>query len=232
MILRSLLFYLTFYGVSTLMVIEAVARLTFKPSTLPDIARRWSHHHRNCLKACLGIDVVVEGAPREEPAIYAMKHESFFEAIDVLMLFRLPVTFAKEELFRIPGWGRVARHYGLVPVARKRGAGALRRMISVAKQFAAQGRPLIIFPEGTRVKSGQEAPLRPGFVGLYRHLDLPIIPVAVDSGRLYQRLWKRSGTITIRFLDPIPAGLSREEVEARTAEAINTFNRMPVKPEG
>ena len=115
MVLRSLLFYLCFYGLSIFIVLDGLVRLTFKPTSLPRVVRRWSHHHRNCVKACLGIDIVVEGAPSGVPAIYAIKHESFFEAIDVLMLFNMPVTFAKEELFRIPGWGRVARNYGLVP---------------------------------------------------------------------------------------------------------------------
>ena len=224
---RSICFYLRFYGLSVFYVIEGVARLTFKPASLSRAVRRWAQFHRDSLKSCLNIEVKVEGQPLNSPAIYAIKHESFFEAIDVLNLFDKPVTFAKEELFRIPGWGRVARHYGLVPVARKRGAGALRRMIADARSFSDQGRPLVIFPEGTRIRSGEMGKLRPGFVGIYKNLNLPIVPVAVDSGRLYHRIWKKSGTITIRFLDPIPPGLERADVEQRTAKAINALNHDP-----
>jgi 1-acyl-sn-glycerol-3-phosphate acyltransferase len=74
------------------------------------------------------------------------------------------------------------------------------------------------------VPHGERAPLRSGFAGLYKLLGLPVVPVAVDSGPLYHRLWKRRGTITVRFGEIIPPGLPREEVEARVHAAINALN--------
>ena len=97
-------------------------------------------------------------------------------------------------------------------------------MIAGAKKRIEEGRPLVIFPEGTRVPHGQKAPLQSGFAGLYKLLGLPVIPVAVDSGPLYHRLWKRRGTITVRFGEPIPPGLPREEIETRVKAAINALN--------
>jgi 1-acyl-sn-glycerol-3-phosphate acyltransferase len=108
-------------------------------------------------------------------------------------------------------------------VEREAGAKALRAMFAVAKDYAGSGRPLAIFPEGTRVPPGSTPPLRAGFAGLYKVLGLPVVPVAVDSGRLYQRRWKRPGTITYRFAEPIPAGLPREAIETRVAAAIRAL---------
>ena len=71
---------------------------------------------------------------------------------------------------------------------------------------------------------GTQPPLQAGFAGLYKMLGLPVIPVAVDSGPLYQRRWKRAGTIRYRYGTEIPPGLPREEIEARVYAAINALN--------
>ena len=97
-------------------------------------------------------------------------------------------------------------------------------MIRGAKKMAGEGRPLVIFPEGTRVPHGERRPLQAGFAGLYKMLGLQVIPVAVNSGPVYQQGLKRPGTITYRFGEPIPPGLPRDEVEARVLDAINALN--------
>ena len=224
-ILRSLAFYLLFYFYSALLVIAAVVAMTISKHHLRCVVQHWSTWHRWCVTRLLGITIMVEGETQDGAVLYAMRHESYFEAIDAPTLFRLPSVFAKRELFNIPGWGRAALFYGLVPVARDEGAKALRRMITSAKDKVEDGRPLVIFPEGTRVAHGQSPKLQAGFAGLYKMLRLPVVPVAVNSGPLYHRLWKRSGTITYRFGDPIPPGLPRDEIEARVHAAINSLNK-------
>lgn len=223
-VLRSLAFYAAFYFLSAVIVLVALPASLFGAEALRSVADNWSRMHRFCVCAILGIEVREEGSKPPGAALYAFKHESFFEAIDLAVSLRRPVIFAKEELFSIPVWGRVARIYGVIPVARSDGASALRRMLVEARRSAASGRPLIIFPEGTRIPHGQSAPLRSGFAGLYKVLKLPVVPVAVNSGPLYQHRWKKRGTITLRFGDPIPPGLPREEVEARVQAAINALN--------
>ena len=224
-ILRSLLFYALFYGATVGFVIVSLVAVVILPAPrFRAIPNAWSRFHRWCVVNILGIEVREEGKRPAEPALYAIKHESFFEAIDLGKLLDNPVPFAKEELFRIPGWGRVARAYGNIPVMREAGAKGLRAMMAEARRHIGSGRPLAIFPEGTRTPHGERPPLRSGFAGLYKLLGLAVVPVAVDSGPLYQRWWKRRGTITIRFMEPIPPGLPREKVEARVRAAINALN--------
>ena len=93
----------------------------------------------------------------------------------------------KKELADIPLFGFMTRRYGVIPVERSAGAKALRDMVAAGKEAIATGRPVIIYPEGTRVRAGETPPLRSGFAGLYRALGLPVVPVAVDSGRLWGR---------------------------------------------
>ncbi len=222
--LRSLAFYVLFYGGSVLLVIASVVAVLVRPAWLRCVVGRWGAWHQWCVEKLLGIAVVLDGELPQGPVLIAVKHESFFEAIDTPRLFNYPAVFAKQELFRIPGWGYSALVYGLIPVAREEGAKTLRHMLALAKERVAQGRPLVIFPEGTRVQPGTRPPLQAGFAGLYKLLKLPVVPIAVDSGRLYHHVIKRPGRITYKVGATIPAGLPRGEVEARVHDAINALN--------
>lgn len=225
LLLRNLVFYLAFYTGSLLVTSASLVALPFSVDVFRERVRDWPRWQRWCLRHILGVEIVIEGEPATGPVLYAIKHESFFEAIDAPRLFHLPSVFAKQELFSIPLWGRAATAFGLVPVARDAGASTLMKMIRAAKALVAQGRPLVIFPEGTRVPHGEDRPLQSGFAGLYKMLGLPVVPVAVNSGPLYHRVIKRPGRITYRFGEPIPPGLPREEIEARVRHAINALNR-------
>ena len=222
--LRSCAFYVLFYGGSAGLVIASVVAITARRAWLRPIVAAWGDWHLWCVRHLLGIEVVLEGRLPTEHALIAIKHESFFEAIDTPRLFDFPAVFAKQELFSIPGWGYSALTYGLIPVARDKGAKTLREMIARAKERVAEGRPLVIFPEGTRVVHGTQPGLQAGFAGLYKLLGLPVVPIAVNSGRAYHHVIKRPGQITYKVGETIPAGLPREEVEARVHAAINVLN--------
>jgi 1-acyl-sn-glycerol-3-phosphate acyltransferase len=174
----------------------------------------------------LGQRVRVEGDLPIGPYLYILKHESMFETIDVLCLFDSPAVGAKRELFDIPLWGKIARLYGLIPIERAAGASALRTLRAAAKDRIAQGRPICLFPEGTRVPHGEAPPLRSGFAGLYSLLGLPVVPIAIDSGRVSPRgkFLKRSGVITYKVGQIVPVGLDRREAERQVHAAINALN--------
>ena len=99
----------------------------------------------------------------------------------------------------------------------------MREMMRASEAAAAQGRPLIIFPEGTRIPVGEAPPLKPGVAGIYRLLKLPVVPVALDAGTLWPAgsFIKRPGTITLSIGAEIPAGLKRDALLLRLHAAIN-----------
>lgn len=226
-LLRSLLYAAIFYPGSAIYVMGAMLAIPAGQSAVIFAARSWGLFHHFCIVYLLGQRIRVEGAMPEEPVLYVFKHESMFETIELLCLFRRPAVVAKAQLTRIPLWGRLAVAHGVIPVEREAGATALRAMMKAAKAALATGRPLCLFPEGTRVLHGERPPLRSGFAGLYKMLKVPVIPVALDSGRLSPRnsFRKRSGVITFRVGEMIPSGLPRAEAEARVHAAINALNK-------
>ncbi len=224
-VIRSALFALAFYGWTAIAVL-----LAFPISLLGTHAvRRWAHGwcraHRFLARFLLGIRSRVEGAAPAGSVLVAVKHQSMFETMEMILLLEEPAVVLKRELADIPLWGWVVRRYGVIPVDRSGGAAALRRMMRAAEAAVAEGRPILIFPEGTRAPVGTAPPLQPGFAGLYRALGLPVVPVAVDSGRLWppRRFLKRPGTVTFRFGEIVPPGLKRGEIETAVRTAINTL---------
>lgn len=224
--LRSALYILIFFGGSIFHAVTAFIGSLFSPALMRWAVRGWSRYQYFCAHTILGIDVRIDGALVDRPVLYAIKHESMFETIDMPRQFARPSVVAKKQLFDIPFWGKAALAYGMIPVDRDGGAGALRRMLTISKALLADGRPIIIFPEGTRVVRGEKPALQSGFAGLYKMLGVPVVPVAVDSGKVMPReSWmKRKGVITYKVGEEIPSGLPRAEVEQRVHAAINALN--------
>jgi 1-acyl-sn-glycerol-3-phosphate acyltransferase len=221
---RSLLFAAIFYPVTVLCVLTGIVASLFGRRATLAVVLNWVDIFHHLAQGVLRIRTRVEGELPPGPHLIAVKHQSMFETLEMVRLSKLPVIVMKRELADIPLFGFMTRRYGVIPVEREAGAKALRAMVAEGKEAVASGRPVIIFPEGTRVRPGETPELRPGFAGLYRALGLPVVPVAVDSGRLWGRGFvKQGGTMTFKMGEPIPAGLKREEIEARVHAGINAL---------
>lgn len=223
---RTWLFRIVFYAVSVPIVATVPVSALFGRRAVIRHATAWTLFHRWAARWLLGIRIRIEGTRPAGPALYAAKHQAMFETLELQALLDGPAMALKQELARIPVWGWATRRYGALVVDREGSSAALRKMMREAEEAKADGRSILIFPEGTRVPPGEQPPLKPGFAGLYRMLQLPTVPVALDTGRLLpKRGAKRPGVVTIRFGDVIPPGLPRREVEARVHAAINVLDR-------
>jgi 1-acyl-sn-glycerol-3-phosphate acyltransferase len=224
-LIRSLLFALLFYPGTLVFVLGVIFLSPFGDRPVRGIVYCWSNYHHWLVRNVLAIRMEVEGDVPEGAYLIAFKHEAMVETIEALRFARTPVVVMKRELTQIPLFGWVTRRYGVIGVDREAGAKALRNMLAEGKKAVEQKRPVIIFPEGTRVPHGQRPELRPGFAGLYRALGLPVVPVAHDSGKLWSRgIIKRPGVIRFKVGEVIPPSLKRDDVEARVRQAINALN--------
>jgi 1-acyl-sn-glycerol-3-phosphate acyltransferase len=223
-LIRTLAFTILFYPATIIFVLAAFAAVPLGQKAVRRVSEAWAGFYGACARILLGIRLRIEGEPPRGCVLVAAKHQAMFETIEIVTLLDTPAIVMKRELADIPLWGRLTQRYGIIPVDRAAGATALRRMLKAAEQAKADQRPIVIFPEGTRVAPGEQPSLQPGFAGLYRMLNLPVVPLALDSGRVWPRSWlKAPGIVTFRFGEPIPPGLPRQEVEARVHEAINAL---------
>lgn len=157
------------------------------------------------LKLC-GISIEVRGKEYIQPnVIFASKHESAFETYAYTDIIPHSVFVLKKELTYIPlfGWGQAL--YGMIPVDRGAGAKAMKGMLNEAKKRVADGRSIIIFPEGTRCKHGQVKGYKSGIVFLAEGLDMPIVPVALNSDLVWSKasFIRKPGKVVFQFLPPM-----------------------------
>jgi 1-acyl-sn-glycerol-3-phosphate acyltransferase len=227
-LVRSLLFAAIFYPATVIWVLAGIVATPFGRRPTLAVVLSWVELHHSLTEHVLGIRSLVDGILPRGAYLFAVKHQSMYETIEMVRLTHLPVIVMKQELADIPLFGFLTRQYGVIPVERSAGAKALREMVAAGKEAIAAGRPVAIYPEGTRVRVGKMPELKSGFAAMYRALGLPVVPVAVDSGRLWGRgLVHQAGTVTFKVGDTIPPGLKRAEVEERVHAAINALELGP-----
>ncbi|MBC7522695.1 MAG: 1-acyl-sn-glycerol-3-phosphate acyltransferase [Sandarakinorhabdus sp.] len=222
--LRSIVFTIVFYVGCLVTVPGALLAGLVSRRGLYLGAKLWAGWFMLCSRYICGVRLQVEGVIPPGPHLFAIKHESAYETFLTLWLFDRPAVVMKAELRAIPVWGAASARHGSIFVDREGSATMLRAMMKAARAAVDDGRPVIIFPEGTRVAVGATPPLASGFAGLYKILKLPVVPVAIDSGSAWPKAFiKRPGVVRFRLGAPIPPGLPRPEVEAQVHGAINAL---------
>jgi 1-acyl-sn-glycerol-3-phosphate acyltransferase len=230
--LRSFAFNVGWYLGTAIIAIVGLPLLLAPRRWVVAWARLWIVFVLGWLRLTVGIGHRVVG--RENlpagPAIIACKHQSSWETLSFTLLFEDIAIVLKRELLFIPVVGWAMARAGNIAVARGDGAAALRGMVRQGKAAIAEGRSIVIFPEGTRVAPGDRKPYQIGTAALYRQLGVPVVPMALNSGLFWpRRKWiKRPGTITLEILPPIPPGLPRdvfmetlrERIEGATARLV------------
>ena len=184
----------------------------------------WSRGNQILLRYIAGIGVEIRGHEYipTGAAIIASKHQSEWESNVFLHLLRDPVYVIKKELFYVPFYGLYALRMGMIFIDRRGHAKSLRHLVKLTQKRVAAGRPIVIFPEGTRVAPGRKLGYRPGVAALYSELNVPVVPVVHNSGIHWPKksFRKYPGTIILQFLPPIPPGLPRQDFMKRLEEEM------------
>jgi 1-acyl-sn-glycerol-3-phosphate acyltransferase len=213
--IRSLLFNILFALWTALIFIFSLPTLVLPRSAAWWMGGLWVRGALLLLRATVGLGHQVRGAEHRVtgPAIYAAKHQSAWDTLVFPLLLDKPAYVLKRELIRVPLFGSYLKQCGMIPVDREGGGSALKQLLRAARTAVAQGRSILIYPEGTRMPPGERRPYHPGVAALYGDLGVPVVPVALNSGLFWGRraFHKKPGTITIEFLPPIAPGLPRRE---------------------
>lgn len=186
-------------------------------------SRLWARGVFMGLKSLVGLTYVERGRHNipDEPCLIIANHQSTWETFAFLILFPDVAIVAKQELLTIPVFSWFLRKSPMIMIDRESGTKAIRKMIDESQAALAQGRSVLIFPEGTRKPVSAPIEFKRGIELLYARLDRVVLPVALNSGHFWGpgRPYKRSGTISVSYLDPIQPGLPANEF-TRKAERI------------
>ncbi|WP_293215042.1 lysophospholipid acyltransferase family protein [Parvibaculum sp.] len=232
--LRSAAFNLVFYAMSVVIVIAATPCLVLPRRFTLYAMEAWSHLTLWLLRVIAGTRYEVRGELPRGGVLVASKHQSMWDTIVMTAILKDPAMVLKRELLWIPFYGWYAQKARMIAIDRGAAAAAIRRLVSQGKAAVAEGRPVVIFPEGTRSAPGSKLEYKPGVAALYRQLGVECVPAAVNSGLFWARrgFTRRPGTILLEFLPPIPAGLDRKTFMAELETRIETATAKLVEEAG
>ncbi|MDD2840347.1 MAG: lysophospholipid acyltransferase family protein [Rickettsiales bacterium] len=201
-------------------------------------ASLWCELMLKILKITVGIDDKVIGRKKLEkgrPYIIVGKHESTWDTLIMHTFMKpAPVFILKRELLFIPFFGWCLATASKIAIDRSGGASSLKKVLKEGKKYIKEGHNIIIFPQGTRVppySTIKEYPYKTGFIALIRELGVDIVPMALNSGKLWRKkqFLKDSGTITMEFMDPIKyediKKMSKEELLLKLENIIESKSK-------
>jgi len=248
--IRSTLFNLAFYGVTMLCCFVLLPALLLPRPAFLGVVRAYLYIITALEYSILGLKYEVRGRenlPKEGSYIIACKHQSAYETFKLRLIFDDPAIVLKKELLKIPLWGTYLNKSDVIAIDRSTPMAAARSLKEGAQRIAAQGRPIIIFPQGTRVwpyESAKDKPYKNGPARLQEATNLPIVPIALNSGMFWPRSgWlKSSGTVVFDILRPVKPGKERKklmsEIESKIEKSseelmsearLRSIEKKPVK---
>jgi 1-acyl-sn-glycerol-3-phosphate acyltransferase len=222
--LRSLLFNALFYLNLIALMVLALPALVLPRRVTVEMSKQWGRNSLWLLRVVCGLKVEWRGLERvpDGPLLLAAKHQSTWETFALLTLFPDPTYIAKRELMWIPLFGWCGWKAGLIPVDRGAGLKTLRAIQARTRAALAEGRQIVVFPEGTRRAAGAGPDYKSGIAHIYAAADATCVPVALNSGLFWPRrkLIRYPGTIVVEFLAPIAPGMRRADFLVRLETAI------------
>jgi 1-acyl-sn-glycerol-3-phosphate acyltransferase len=233
-LLRSLLFNLFLYTGIIFIFLIALPTLFLPAKFALMFGRFLGHYVIFLVRICLGVTVEIKGTnniPKTEKYFVASAHQSMFETFALQAVLNYPVFILKKELLKIPLFGLYLKKIKSIEIVREvTTKDNLNFFEKVAQIIKNENRPLLIFPQGTRVKTDERPPFKKGVGRIYKALNISCMPIALNSGNVWPKkgIIKYPGKITISLLDPIKPGLSRDEfiknLESKIYEEIKNIS--------
>ena len=226
-IIRAIIFNICFYAFCAFMMIFCIVHVYLLPRKYgKPTVDLWA---RGCMwleKIICGVNVEIRGLENipEGGLLVASKHQSSWDTFGLIPEFPDPAYVYKRELGWIPVFGWYVLKWKMIPIDRSKRSKAIPEMIERARAAVNSGRQILIFPEGTRRPVGAEPIYKQGIVRLYSKLNVPVLPVALNTGISWPRrsFLHYPGTHIVEFLPPIQPGLSNEEFLKVLVERIET----------
>ena len=214
---RSLFFNIFLYLGIVLASLVASLFLFFKDQYVLFLGRFLSHYVIWILKIFLNTKIEFKGLEnlkKHEKFFVASAHQSMFETFALQIVINGPIFILKKELTKIPFFGWGLKKIGAIVIVRNTVTKEnLNFFDRVKESVNKSNRPLLIFPQGTRIKYKEKVPFKKGVGRIYQTLEIPCVPVALNSGKVWPKnsFNKYPGKITISFLNPISPGLEKEK---------------------
>ena len=214
---RSLLFNLFLYMGIIVVFLIAIPALLLPTKITLIFGKFLGHYVVFVVRIFLNTKVEfrgIENIPKNEKYFVASAHQSMFETFALQSVLDYPVFILKKELLKIPLFGQYLKKIKSIEIIRDTTTkDNLNFFDKVATTIKNESRPLLIFPQGTRVKIDEETPFKKGVGRIYEALNISCVPIALNSGKVWPKkgIIKYPGKITISFLEPIKPGLKRDD---------------------
>ena len=215
--IKSLVFNIFLYTGLVLIFILAIPTLLLPSKFTLFFGRLSANYMVFIMRLILNTKVFfhgIENLKRTEKFFVASAHQSMFETFVLQIPLDGPIFILKKELLRIPLFGLYLRKIGAIEIIRETTTKEnLDFFDKVKSKINNEKRPLLIFPQGTRVKPNEQVPFKKGVGRIYDKLNLPCVPVALDSGKVWPKnsFIKYPGNINVSFLEPIMPGKNKDE---------------------